>query len=48
MRKDSGLAEPLLQALEHVISTGEYKAIATKWGVEKGMIAKPVVNGAIG
>ena len=48
VRKDSGLAEPLLQALEHVISTGEYKAIATKWGVEKGMIAKPVVNGAIG
>ena len=48
VRKDSGLAAPLRQALEHVISTGEYKAIATKWGVEKGMIAKPVVNGAIG
>ena len=45
--KDSGLAESLRQALEHVMSTGEYKAIATKWGVDKGMIAKPVINGAI-
>ncbi len=45
--KDSPLAESLRQALEHVISTGEYKAIATKWGVDKGMIAKPVINGAI-
>jgi ABC-type amino acid transport substrate-binding protein len=47
VQKGSGLAESLRQALEHVMSTGEYKAIATKWGVEKGMIAKPVINGAI-
>ncbi len=47
VQKGSPLAESLRQALEHVISTGEYKAIATKWGVEKGMIAKPVINGAI-
>jgi serine/threonine protein kinase len=47
VQKDSGLAEPLRQALEHVMSTGEYEAIATKWGVDKGMIAKPVINGAI-
>jgi ABC-type amino acid transport substrate-binding protein len=47
VQKNSGLAEPLRQALEHVMSTGEYKAIATKWGVDKGMIAKPVINGAI-
>ena len=47
VQKDSGLAESLRQALEHVMSNGEYKAIATKWGVEKGMIAKPVINGAI-
>ena len=47
VQKDSGLAEPLRQALEHVMSTGEYKAIATKWGIDKGMIAKPVINGAI-
>lgn len=47
VQKDSPLAESLRQAMEHVISTGEYKAIATKWGVEKGMIAKPVINGAV-
>jgi ABC-type amino acid transport substrate-binding protein len=47
VQKGSPLAESLRQALEHVMATGEYKAIATKWGVEKGMIAKPVINGAI-
>jgi ABC-type amino acid transport substrate-binding protein/predicted Ser/Thr protein kinase len=45
--KGSGLSESLRQALEHVMSTGEYKTIATQWGVEQGMIDKPVVNGAI-
>jgi ABC-type amino acid transport substrate-binding protein len=47
VQKDSGLAESLRQALEHLMSTGQYEAIATKWGVDKGMIAKPVINGAI-
>ncbi len=47
VQKDSALAESFRQALEHVMSSGEYNAIATKWGVEKGMIAKPVINGAI-
>jgi ABC-type amino acid transport substrate-binding protein/predicted Ser/Thr protein kinase len=45
--KDSALAESLRKALEHVMQTGEYKTIATMWGVEKGMIDKPVINGAI-
>jgi serine/threonine protein kinase len=45
--KDSGLAEPLRRALEHLMETGEYKTIATMWGVEKGMIDKPVINGAV-
>ena len=44
--KDSGLAQSLLQALEHLIQTGEYKTIATMWGVEKGMILTPTINGA--
>jgi ABC-type amino acid transport substrate-binding protein len=46
--KGSGLAESLRQALEHVMQTGEYRTIATKWGVEKGMIDKPAVNVAAG
>lgn len=45
--KGSALAEPLRQALEHLIDTGEYRTIATMWGVERGMIDKPVINGAI-
>jgi polar amino acid transport system substrate-binding protein len=36
-----------MQALEHLISTGDYKTIATYWGVESGMIDKPVINGAV-
>ena len=45
--KDSRLAESLRQALEHVMATGEYRTISTMWGVEKGMIDKPVINGAM-
>ncbi|CRZ16266.1 serine/threonine protein kinase StpK7 [Mycolicibacterium neworleansense] len=44
--KGSGLAESLRLALEHVIDSGEYRTIATMWGVEKGMITEPVINGA--
>ena len=46
--KGSGLAEPLLRALEHVMQTGEYRTFAARWGLEKGMIDKPVINGATG
>ncbi|PXX09320.1 bifunctional serine/threonine-protein kinase/transporter substrate-binding domain-containing protein [Mycolicibacterium moriokaense] len=45
--KGSKLAESLRLAMEHLIQTGEYRTIATMWGVEKGMITGPVVNGAI-
>jgi polar amino acid transport system substrate-binding protein len=45
--KGSPLAQSLKQALEHLIENGKYKEIATNWGVEKVMIDKPVVNGAI-
>jgi polar amino acid transport system substrate-binding protein len=47
VRKDSALAQSLLQALEHLIENGKYKEIASNWGVEAGMIDKPVINGAI-
>ncbi len=45
--KGSGLTESLRQALEYVMQTGEYRTIATIWGVERGMIDQPVVNGAV-
>jgi polar amino acid transport system substrate-binding protein len=44
--KGSPLAASLQKALEHLIETGDYKTIATNWGVEAGMIDKPVINGA--
>ncbi|MDX1888102.1 bifunctional serine/threonine-protein kinase/transporter substrate-binding domain-containing protein [Mycolicibacterium sp. 050158] len=44
--KGSGLAEPLKQALTHLIQTGEYRTIATIWGVDNGLIDAPVINGA--
>jgi ABC-type amino acid transport substrate-binding protein/predicted Ser/Thr protein kinase len=44
--KGSGLAESLRRAVEHLMQTGEYRTIATIWGVEKGMIDKPGINGA--
>jgi polar amino acid transport system substrate-binding protein len=47
VKKGSPLAQSLKQALEHLIQNGTYKTIATNWGVEAGMIDKPVINGAI-
>jgi ABC-type amino acid transport substrate-binding protein/predicted Ser/Thr protein kinase len=44
--KDSGLAKSLQLALQHLIDTGEYRTIATMWGLEKGMIDKPLINAA--
>ena len=47
VQKGSPLGQSLQKALEHLIETGAYKQIATNWGVEAGMIDKPVINGAI-
>jgi ABC-type amino acid transport substrate-binding protein len=44
--KGSALAESLRQAVAHLISTGEYRTIALVWGLEKGMISTPTINGA--
>ena len=45
--KGSPLAQSLQQALQHLMDTGAYKQIASNWGVESGMIQKPVINGAV-
>jgi ABC-type amino acid transport substrate-binding protein len=45
--KGSALGESLRRALEHLMQTGDYKTIATMWGVDKGMIATPAINGAM-
>lgn len=44
--KGSALAESLRRALEHLMATGEYRTIATMWGVDAGMIDRPQLNGA--
>ena len=46
VKKGSPLAQSMLKALEHLIASGDYKTIATNWGLEKGMLEKPVINGA--
>ncbi|KUI47827.1 ABC transporter substrate-binding protein [Mycobacterium sp. GA-1199] len=47
VQKGSALAQALQKALEHLIETGTYREIAVNWGVENGMIDKPVINGAV-
>ena len=32
--------------IEHLMKSGEYRTIATLWGVERGTIDRPVINGA--
>jgi polar amino acid transport system substrate-binding protein len=46
--KNSGLAQPLLDALKKLIAAGTYKTILEKWNVEAGAITDPVINGAQG
>ena len=43
------LAEALGVSRQSVnaIETGKYEEIAANWGLEEGMIDKPVINGAI-
>jgi polar amino acid transport system substrate-binding protein len=47
VQKGSPLAQSLLQALQHLIDEGTYKQIADNWGLDDGMIDKPVINGAV-
>jgi polar amino acid transport system substrate-binding protein len=45
--KNSGLAEPVLQALKEVIASGEYAKILHKWGITQGGIKDPAINPAV-
>jgi polar amino acid transport system substrate-binding protein len=45
--KNSGLAEPVLAALRHLMATDTYTNILQKWGVREGAISNPVINGAV-
>jgi len=45
--KDSGLEEPVLEAVRALIEDGTYMEILRRWGVEQGAIDDPTINGAI-
>ena len=44
--KNSGMAKPVLAALEHLMANGTYMKILDKWGVQEGAISNPAINGA--
>jgi polar amino acid transport system substrate-binding protein len=44
--KNSGLAQPMLEALKKLMASGEYKEILKKWGIQEGAISNPQINGA--
>lgn len=44
--KDSGLAEPILEAVKATMADGDYQKILEKWGVQDSAITSPVINGA--
>ncbi|MDO8188766.1 ABC transporter substrate-binding protein [Conexibacter sp. JD483] len=45
--KESGLEEPIQEALRALIEDGTYLTILRRWGVEQGAITDPVINGAV-
>jgi polar amino acid transport system substrate-binding protein len=45
--KNSGLAKPLLAAVQELMKNGQYTAILTRWGIQAGAITNPQINGAI-
>ena len=44
--KNSGLAAPLLAAVQKLMSDGTYTQILTKWGVQGGAVSSAGINGA--
>jgi polar amino acid transport system substrate-binding protein len=44
--KGNGMAKPVLGALKVLMSDGTYKTILTRWGLQKGAIRNPAINGA--
>jgi polar amino acid transport system substrate-binding protein len=44
--KNSGLAQPMLEALKQLMSSGKYKEILERWGIQEGAISNPQINGA--
>jgi polar amino acid transport system substrate-binding protein len=45
--KNSGLAKPVLAAVQALMQNGTYRTILAKWGILSGAITNPKINGAI-
>jgi polar amino acid transport system substrate-binding protein len=45
--KGTGMAEPLLAAVKHIMSDGTYTKILAKWGLQSGAIDNPAINDAV-
>ena len=45
--KGSGLAKPLLHAVQAIMRDGTYDEVLKKWGVQVGAIDVPAINGAV-
>ncbi|MFI1918511.1 ABC transporter substrate-binding protein [Nocardia sp. NPDC020380] len=46
VKKASPLAPVLQEAVQYLMDHGQYKQIATNWGVQEGAITKSAINGA--
>ena len=44
--KGNGMTKPVLDALKVLMSSGSYRSVLTKWGVQAGAITTPAVNAA--
>ncbi|GAC58069.1 putative ABC transporter substrate-binding protein [Gordonia hirsuta DSM 44140 = NBRC 16056] len=47
VQKGSSLGPILQEAIQHLIDTGELHRIAERWGVERGVVHKSTLNGAV-
>jgi polar amino acid transport system substrate-binding protein len=45
--KDSGMVDPVLAAVKHLMADGTYNKILDRWGVRGGAISNPAVNAAV-
>ena len=45
--KDSGMVQPTLAAVKHIMADGTYTKILSKWGLQSGAISNPAVNAAV-
>ncbi len=41
------MADPMLAAVEHLMTDGTYTKILAKWGVQGGAVSDPAINAGI-